>query len=937
MPTMDEVLLQAGFAESSHLITPDSLSEPDAVEQRYRYEAIFKHSDDAPDAIYEIGGIPQIYFKGLNEPSSEQFAQIHRFAWNRGDAPLLWVITPSHVRVYNAYSRPTDGDDEKHLIDLLEDINQHLEIYHRESFDTGQFWQTPKAAKVRAQERVDQGLLSDIQGTTDQLRKNGSLALNVAHALVGRTIFLAYLHDRGLLPTEFEELTEVFKDADYAMRSFAWLKDTFNGDLFPISESESETVREEHVKILQQFLSGTDMQSGQLRFWPYKFDVIPIELISSIYEMFAHDEDPDKAKAASVHYTPPFLVNMMLSEAMKNLDSQAIVLDPACGSGVFLVEAFKRLAYLRSHERRQAIEANELKEILTSQIYGIELSREAAKITAFSLYLALLELQPDLNASLDFRLPHLLNRTIFVGNTFDSNAQFNSVSAFKEKRFNLVIGNPPWTSWKDKQELGIEYCRLNNLPLAHRKPYQAFIWRIRDFVSDTAEICLLVHASMLFLQGGTSKSFRQAFLREFTLRAVINLADFRKLRIFKEVAVAAAILFFRTQPAEGHENITYCCPKWTLNFRITRQFMLNTDDVVSFPVSTPQQFESIWKTAFWGKPRDYALIRKLGEFDTLERFLKEEGFDENKRGLGYKKGTKGSKVFSSEHYGKPWLRSKQMLHSYRLPSDLPEFYPEGRFDSTRRDEIYQGPLVIICRTIRTHVFAQRRSFLVAGFFPSDLVYDGQYYGIAIAPKPDAYGHYLSAVLNSKIAAYFQLMTSSSWGVDRNVVEPNDLLRTPIPLLSEVPPNLLNQILKKSRWLYENIDKATDAKIAEHQSALDGLIYQLYDLTRDEQELVEDTLSLTVDFFQKRGESVALCPPSTGELKESVEALIGVLNAYLKIIGKQFSATVFNTPKSPLRVVKLSYGEANALRDEVQIRSIDRLDTVLNELADNLRS
>ena len=128
MPTMDEVLLQAGFAESSHLITPDSLSEPDAVEQRYRYEAIFKHSDDAPDAIYEIGGIPQIYFKGLNEPSSEQFAQIHRFAWNRGDAPLLWVITPSHVRVYNAYSRPTDGDDEKHLIDLLEDINQHLEI-----------------------------------------------------------------------------------------------------------------------------------------------------------------------------------------------------------------------------------------------------------------------------------------------------------------------------------------------------------------------------------------------------------------------------------------------------------------------------------------------------------------------------------------------------------------------------------------------------------------------------------------------------------------------------------------------------------------------------------------------------------------------------------------------------------------------------------------
>jgi len=929
MATMyEEVLKITGFAESSHLITRESMEQidsqnQDAIEQKYRYSMLFKHPD-GPDAIYEIGGIPQIYFRGLHQPTEEEFAHIHRFAWNRGDAPLLWVITPNEIRIYSSYSRPTSELETgpKHLIEVLENINQQLETYHREAFDTGEFWKTEKTKLIQSRERVDQKLLSDIQGTTDELHKN-NLTNSVAHALVGQTIFLAYLRDRELLHPDLGELTEVFKEYHHAMEAFAWLKNAFNGDLFPISADEEATIQDSHIETLRQFLLGTDMKSGQRLFWPYKFDVIPIELISSIYEMFAHDEEPKVAKARSVHYTPPFLARMMLSEAMKNLNSQAIVLDPACGSGVFLVEAFKRLAYLRGFETGHAVTADELKGLLTSQIYGIELSREAAKITAFSLYLALLEMQPDIQTSGNFQLPHLLERTIFVGDTFDQKALFNKIAVFKEKRFNLVIGNPPWTSWKGNQELGIKYCQSKELPIADKKPYQAFIWRISDFASENTEVCLLVHAGMFFQQKAVA--FRQAFLNRYTLRAVINLSDLRKLAIFQKVTAPAAILFFGAQPPEDAQNITYCCPKWTSNSKVTKQLMLNADDVVAFPLSTPLQSETIWKTAFWGTARDYALLKKLQQFGTLGEFLQREGLV---YGQGYTKVTKGSKVLSEQH-GKPWLQSRR-IHPYRLPANLPKFSSELKLYRTGKKGIYQGPLIVVNR-------GMQKGMLTAAFHSSDLVYDQKYYGIVISSEPSRYGYYLSAILNSKFVAYFQFLTSSLWGIERDIIALHDLLRTPVPVLSKIPEYLLNQVLEKSQWLYNNIDSADNKEIAAHQSQLDQLIYRLYNLTRAEEELVEDTLSLTVDFFQKREKSDALYPPSPEHLKEYAFALIGVLNTYSRSIGKQFNAVVFEIDKSPLRMVKLTYEKAQAEGDEVQIRKIARLNSILRELADNLQA
>ena len=197
------------------------------------------------------------------------------------------------------------------------------------------------------------------------------------------------------------------------------MRTTFNGDLFPVERDEEEAVLETHLRLLRLFLDGYDMRrypTPQARLWPYSFETIPIELISSIYEMFAHETNPRAARSASIHYTRLSLVEVMLSLAMQGMTHTAKILDPACGSGVFLVEAFRQLARLREKHYRRALTREELHELLTSQIFGMDTDRQAVYVAAFSLYLALLELDPDPQPPDALKFPRLLeSRTLAEG------------------------------------------------------------------------------------------------------------------------------------------------------------------------------------------------------------------------------------------------------------------------------------------------------------------------------------------------------------------------------------------------------------------------------------------------------------------------------------------------------------------------------------------
>ena len=171
-------------------------------------------------------------------------------------------------------------------------------------------------------------------------------------------------------------------------------------------------------------LPGGGQQLSLENFQVYDFAYIPIELLSSIYEQFLHAEG--KGKKVGAYYTPEYLADYLISEmsSVEPLREGMKVLDPACGSGVFLVLIYARLIEMRlAQAEASTLPLPELQELL-KHIYGIEREPDACNVTEFSLILMLLH-YADVSEFLHdehFKLPSLHNTHIFQCDFFDDSS-----------------------------------------------------------------------------------------------------------------------------------------------------------------------------------------------------------------------------------------------------------------------------------------------------------------------------------------------------------------------------------------------------------------------------------------------------------------------------------------------------------------------------------
>jgi len=200
----------------------------------------------------------------------------------------------------------------------------------------------------------------------------------------------------------------VLQNKDFTYALFAQLADDFNGDMFPV-EDEADYIQQEHLDKLRGFLQGNTSPQEELFFFAYRFDVIPIELISTIYEEF-YNEQTGKDRNQGSHYTPPALVEFVLAHTLtpEVLATKPRVLDPACGSGIFLVESFRRMVrHLWAQQDGRRVSRPQLRKILREQIAGMDINEEAVRVAAFSLYLAFLHYQEPREINEERRLPFL--------------------------------------------------------------------------------------------------------------------------------------------------------------------------------------------------------------------------------------------------------------------------------------------------------------------------------------------------------------------------------------------------------------------------------------------------------------------------------------------------------------------------------------------------
>lgn len=335
--------------ESNGLATMHNTREMTNYQTQFFLQAKEKIGVDAVYFLRDADGvaqIPTIYFSSLNEYNSQAIAELHRLAWNMGEAPLLFVVTPDQLLIYNNYELPRkiDGvlDPEAGLIEtikLVADLaaqQDELKWYNRALLETGEYWRRSRP-RFDSKTRVDNTLMFNLRVMRKtliskiQARFIEDTSVNVmaiVHGILSRSILIKYLEERkdssgqSVFPKDFFSqfyaeascYTDILCNKEATYQLFDCLQKKFNGDMLPLIPGELETITLEDLLELRDFLLGnSNLETKQLTLWPlYSFDVIPIQLISSIYELFFHLTDNDDDKGT--YYTPLHLVDMLLDE-----------------------------------------------------------------------------------------------------------------------------------------------------------------------------------------------------------------------------------------------------------------------------------------------------------------------------------------------------------------------------------------------------------------------------------------------------------------------------------------------------------------------------------------------------------------------------------------------------------------------------------------------
>ena len=865
------------------------------------------------DGVLFLDGRPVLYLNEHARPFTvrERLLQ-QRLFWNQGVANVLVLADPTSVYIYSGLARPAKDDTdesaaENALVETLPlaDYVRRIQSLHH-ALATGHYYETHQSHFDPGQ-AVDAKLLNNLRALRDELTKGDErLEIQKAHALIGRMLFLCYLLDREIFSIDkskgsrtgtvrFTELLEKRPDderIDYLYGIFSDLKEQFNGNMFDQDlDAEKALIRSSHLNKLILFLGGHDIKSGQLSFWPYDFKMIPVETISAIYQDFLAVEDPENQRKRGAFYTPRFLAEMLVDMAVRD-DPNALevsFLDPACGSGIFLVILFNRLAnrWLRQNSRAHyTTKVNAFQEILSSQIHGVDLEETACRIACFSLYLAYLDFfdPPHIQEHIKQTgrpLPKLLN----YGDTPDRppadisviySADFLADETFSKQTFDCVIGNPPWEGRGSKQ-------------LA-----QKFMQKVPNILREGGTGCLLLPTKILQNQTDT---FQAEWLTRVTLEEVLQLADYRHL-LFQGAKTPAFIArFINTPPQSNRHRVEFNAPKFNRDGLRQSIIKINPSSRTWIPLAdilTATRSKTapvVWKRRLWGTPRDQKLLDLLQSMPSLHEHvdvlskLHRKRLHRTKRwaiGQGLKpwaiSKTKSDRppkamvwpVDTAFLKAKSWNSNLVILNNETV--SLEKHFEKKKY---RTDILYSQPPSTLFKAPMVLV---SQGFRKVAFCDFNVLFQHALQSIS-GPKEDAeLLMFLTVYLRSKLSRYFLFHTSTNWGSERDKVHLNELLRVPFPLpgsefVSSKADFIVDHVAKKFEGLrnklknrldelkkqvdrnalQDEVDKQTlkawrrekKAIVDGLQSEFEPLIYQYFGLTDQEIALVEDTTDISI--------------------------------------------------------------------------------------------
>jgi len=812
----------------------------------YDYDAEYKITIE--ENSYTIIGI-----KILDNIDEERIAKIHLAYWNKNDIPFSILILPNEVRIYNNFSIGKDkiifdSKEKEAKLDLFD-------AFSDQSVISGVIWNRLKSF-MNKKERVDSRLLENLRKTIVSLHDDYAMNLKNAYSFLAQCIFIKYLEDRKMLNEkaflpygahDFVSLLEN-KNVDNIKNFYTYLKDRFNGDLFDMN-LEGNFPNIDQITLVHNFFKGDQIYlhgTSQITFFCYDFSIIPIELISNIYETFLKLGDTilktNYASSNGAYYTPYFLADFMVQKSFKLVektkDNKLItVLDPACGSGVFLVGSFNKLIekFTKSGGK---ITGENIRNILENRIYGVDNNPEALKIACFSLYIALLEyLEPKDITENNFRFPNLIGKNLFECSFFDPNLNFINLQA------DLIIGNPPWVS--DKTGDHIIYCKNNDIPISDKQLAQAFIGRSKDFADDHAIVSLIVTNSMF--TNYNARAFRNYLFNNFEILDILNLNQLKNT-LFLNANAPCSILTLAIYPENTKNYIfDYFAFRPNLFSDILNRVVYDKSEIIRVKKSIIQQQDYIWHVLTYGDEFDVRVIKKINACQKLSDLIKKYKLH---CGRGYAVGSKDLKYrpnFTEYRGG----NLKGCFKKYAINYNELPFIKQTYYERPRPLSLYTTTnKLLIKRTYNHNTWG-------AAYSDKSIIFTDDFHCIQ-----DKSGDnqliikYIEAVVNSKLFLYYCFHISKIASAIKPELTKEDLLAFPIPNVDD-NIEIIKGICEKVKTLEKIAERSfpqdllstpfsqLEDEFMNTQNEIDNDILDLYELDDIDRETINYSLKFII--------------------------------------------------------------------------------------------
>ena len=615
--------------------------------------------------------IAQAFIYRSDGPAKDpDFAKRHQQLWSWGGVPLVYRVTSGLVQLFRCAHRPDFEKDGEVVFKPFKTLRLATQIANDPWWDAdrlrnGTLWDEPDICKelLSSKQAAQKTLINAVKNLHGDLNEKVILPKPLRRKLLILSVLIAYLEARSVFEEDFfarfrpraKKFFEVLADGTALVALLDHLEDRFNGHVFILNKEDRDTLRDSNqLGRFAHLVEGKQEAGGQLTLWQrYSFADLPVELISHIYQLFVKD-------TSVAVYTPPFLVRLMLSEVLswERLDrlekENEVILDGACGSGIYLVESYKRLVlHWRYRNEWKRPNQTTLKKLLTTRLRGVDLEEGAVELAAFSLCLALCDaLEPmEIRASVKL-FPPLKEKTIHTDCFFRSKEK-----GTVRERVGVIVGNPPFTSTlgTDGAQRAYERYQKEHGALPDKQLAYLFLHESMEMLATGGVLSMLQQYNFLYNQ--QSLEFRQKFIERWDVREILDFISVRGLFQKGGADTKVIVVVAEAKPPPAERQILHATFRRSGRADAEQGFDIDYYDMHWLPRELVLNSDGVWRGDQLGGGRVLRFVDRLKAFGTLSKYASNRGWD---YGEGWIEAKKGKRIAAEHITGKPYIPSKHL-------------------------------------------------------------------------------------------------------------------------------------------------------------------------------------------------------------------------------------------------------------------------------------